>query len=97
MAVCDSCGNDYDKAFEVDHEDESLGRRPEMNESTMKGKWNELKGKVKEQWGDLTNDDLDRIEGQRDQLVGTIQQRYGKARDEVEREVERWEERNGLR
>jgi uncharacterized protein YjbJ (UPF0337 family) len=81
----------------VDHEDESLGRRPEMNESTMKGKWNELKGKVKEQWGDLTNDDLDRIEGQRDQLVGTIQQRYGKARDEVEREVERWEERNGLR
>jgi uncharacterized protein YjbJ (UPF0337 family) len=81
----------------VDHEDESLGRRPEMNESTMKGKWNELKGKVKEQWGDLTNDDLDRIEGQRDQLVGTIQQRYGKAREEVEREVERWEERNGLR
>lgn len=68
-----------------------------MNESTLKGKWNELKGKVKEQWGALTNDELDRIEGQRDQLVGAIQQRYGKRRDQVEREVERWEERNGLR
>ena len=68
-----------------------------MADPYMKGKWNELKGRVKEQWGDLTNDDLDRIEGQRDQLIGTIQQRYGKARDEVEREVERWEERNGLR
>ncbi|MGH7500121.1 MAG: CsbD family protein [Longimicrobiales bacterium] len=68
-----------------------------MNESTFKGKWNEVKGKVKEQWGDLTNDDLDRIEGRRDQLVGAIQQRYGKARDEAEREVQRFEERNGLR
>lgn len=68
-----------------------------MADPQLKGKWNEIKGKVKERWGDLTNDDLDRIEGRRDQLIGTIQQRYGKARDEVEREVETWEERNGLR
>lgn len=68
-----------------------------MNKTQMKGQWNELKGKAKEQWGDLTDDDLDRIEGRRDQLIGTLQQRYGKKRDEVEREVETWEERNGLR
>jgi uncharacterized protein YjbJ (UPF0337 family) len=68
-----------------------------MADPQLKGKWNELKGRVRERWGDLTNDDLDRIEGKRDQLIGTIQQRYGKARDEVEREVETWEERNGLR
>jgi len=68
-----------------------------MNELYAKGKWNEIKGKVKEQWGDLTDDEIDRIEGRRDQLVGIIQQRYGKARDEVEREVETWETRNRLR
>ena len=68
-----------------------------MADPQLKGKWNELKGRVRERWGDLTNDDLDRIEGKRDQLIGTIQQRYGKARNEVEREVETWEERNGLR
>lgn len=68
-----------------------------MNESYAKGKWNELKGKVKERWGDLTDDDLDRVEGRRDQLIGAIQQRYGKARDEAERELRRWEENNGLR
>lgn len=68
-----------------------------MNEPYAKGKWNEIKGKVKEQWGDLTDDDLDRIEGQRDQLIGAIQQRYGKAREEAERELNRWEEKNGYR
>ena len=68
-----------------------------MNESYAKGKWNELRGKVKERWGDLTDDDLDRVEGRRDQLIGAIQQRYGKARDDAERELQRWEENNGLR
>jgi uncharacterized protein YjbJ (UPF0337 family) len=68
-----------------------------MNEPQLKGKWNELKGKVKEEWGDLTDDDLKQIEGQRDQLVGKIQQRYGQVRDAAEREVAAWERRNGLR
>jgi uncharacterized protein YjbJ (UPF0337 family) len=68
-----------------------------MNKSTLTGEWNELKGQVKEKWGELTDDDIDRIEGQRDQLVGVIQQRYGRARDEAEREVRQWEETNGLR
>ena len=57
-----------------------------MNEDTLKGQWTQLKGKVREQWGKLTDDDLDRIEGQREQLVGQIQQRYGIARDEAERQ-----------
>jgi uncharacterized protein YjbJ (UPF0337 family) len=68
-----------------------------MNELYAKGKWNEIKGKVKEQWGELTDDEIDRIEGQRDQLVGIIQQRYGMARDDAERDVERWETRNRVR
>jgi len=68
-----------------------------MHESYLKGQWNEVKGKAKERWGDLTDDDLERIEGKRDQLIGTLQQRYGKARAEIEREVEVWEERNGWR
>jgi uncharacterized protein YjbJ (UPF0337 family) len=68
-----------------------------MADPYLKGQWNELKGRVKERWGDLTNDDLDRIEGRRDQLVGAIQQQYGRSRDEVEKEVERWEKEQGLR
>ena len=68
-----------------------------MADPLLKGQWNELKGRVKERWGELTNDDLDRIEGRRDQLVGAIQQQYGRERDEVEREVERWEREQGLR
>ena len=68
-----------------------------MHESYLKGQWNEVKGKAKERWGDLTDDDLESIEGKRDQLIGTLQKRYGKARAEIEREVEVWEERNGWR
>lgn len=68
-----------------------------MNEPYAKGKWNELKGRVKEQWGELTDDEIDQVDGRRDQLLGIIQQRYGKARGDVERELTRWEERNGLR
>ena len=64
-----------------------------MNQTWAKGKWNELKGKAKEQWGDLTNDQLDKIEGRRDQLVGLIQQQYGRAREDAEREVDAWEQR----
>jgi uncharacterized protein YjbJ (UPF0337 family) len=59
-----------------------------MNNQILKGNWTELKGKVREKWGQLTNDDLDVIAGRRDQLVGAIQKRYGRALDEVEREVD---------
>lgn len=68
-----------------------------VNEPWLKGKWNEYKGKVKEQWGKLTDDELDKIEGRRDQLVGLIQQRYGKVRSEAERELDAWERQHNLR
>ena len=68
-----------------------------LNESWLKGKWNVFKGKIQEEWGDLTNDDLDRAEGRRDQIVGAIQQRYGIAKDKAEEQVKSWEKRHGLR
>jgi uncharacterized protein YjbJ (UPF0337 family) len=62
-----------------------------MNWDTMKGGWKQFRGKVKEQWGKLTDDDLDRIEGKRDQLLGAVQKRYGIARDEAERQLRDFE------
>jgi uncharacterized protein YjbJ (UPF0337 family) len=59
-----------------------------MNWDTIKGNWSQMTGKVKEEWGDLTDDDLTEAAGERDQLVGKIQARYGVAKDEAERQVE---------
>ena len=59
-----------------------------MNWDRIEGNWKELKGKVKVQWGELTNDDLDKIEGKRDQLIGSLQKRYGYSRDVAEREAD---------
>jgi uncharacterized protein YjbJ (UPF0337 family) len=56
----------------------------------MKGKWKQLKGSVKERWGKLTDDDLDVIDGQSDQLIGKIQERYGVAREEAKKQVDEW-------
>jgi len=61
-----------------------------MNTDRMQGQWKQLKGKVKTQWGKLTDDDLDVIAGQKDQLVGRIQERYGIAKDEAQRQVDDW-------
>ncbi len=58
-----------------------------MNQNEISGKWNQLKGKVQQQWGKLTHDDLDRIDGKKDELVGRIQERYGKTRSDADREV----------
>ncbi|MDR6296183.1 CsbD family protein [Pantoea dispersa] len=58
------------------------------------GNWKQFKGKFKEKWGKLTDDDLTVIEGKRDQLVGKIQERYGYAKDEAERELKDWESQN---
>jgi uncharacterized protein YjbJ (UPF0337 family) len=65
-----------------------------MNENTAKGTWHQIKGKVKEQWGKLTDDDLDVINGRREQLYGRIQERHGIARDEAERQVGDFERKN---
>jgi uncharacterized protein YjbJ (UPF0337 family) len=59
-----------------------------MNNDILEGKWTHLRGKVREEWGELTDDELDQIAGQRDQLVGKIQEKYGYTRDEAERQVE---------
>lgn len=64
-----------------------------MQWDSIEGKWQQLRGKVREQWGKLTNDDIDVIAGKRDQLVGILQQRYEKTRDEVERQVREFENR----
>jgi len=63
-----------------------------MNNERIKGNWNQFKGKIKEKWGRLTDDDLDVAEGQRDQLIGKIQERYGIAKEEVERQFAELEE-----
>jgi uncharacterized protein YjbJ (UPF0337 family) len=59
-----------------------------MNWDQIEGKWKQSVGKVKEQWGKLTDDDLDVIRGRRDQLVGKIQERYGVMKQEAERQVD---------
>jgi len=64
-----------------------------MNWDRIEGNWKQLKGKVKEQWGKLSDDDFDVIAGRREQLAGKIQERYGLARDEAERQVSDWERR----
>ena len=64
-----------------------------MNSDRMQGQWKQLKGKIKTQWGKLTDDDLDVISGQKDQLVGRIQERYGIQKDEAQRQVDDWNKR----
>ncbi len=61
-----------------------------MNADILRGKWNQIKGKVKQKWGKLTDDDLARIQGSKDELVGAIQERYGKSKDAAEKEVDSW-------
>ncbi|MGE5294992.1 MAG: CsbD family protein [Solirubrobacterales bacterium] len=64
-----------------------------MNADILRGKWNQMKGRAKKKWGKLTDDDLDRVEGSRDELVGMIQERYGKSKDAAEKEVDAWTEK----
>lgn len=61
-----------------------------MNWDQVKGNWKEFRGKVQERWGKITNDDLDVIDGRREQLAGRIQQIYGKTKEEAEREIDRF-------
>jgi uncharacterized protein YjbJ (UPF0337 family) len=61
-----------------------------MNSDQMAGKWKQMKGAVKTKWGKLTDDDLDVINGQKEQLVGRIQERYGIAKEEAQRQVDDW-------
>ncbi len=65
-----------------------------MNWDQIEGTWKQMKGKVKEQWGRLTDDDLDTVAGKRDQLVGLLQKKYGWSREQAERELSGWESRS---
>lgn len=58
-----------------------------MNEDMIKGKWKQMTGKIQTKWGKLTNDDLDVAEGNTEYLIGKVQERYGIARDEAEKQV----------
>jgi uncharacterized protein YjbJ (UPF0337 family) len=65
-----------------------------MNWDIVEGNWKQFKGKAKEQWGKLTDDDLDVIAGKRDQLAGRIQEAYGVNKDEAEKQIDAFEKRN---
>jgi uncharacterized protein YjbJ (UPF0337 family) len=69
-----------------DHRTQEL----EMNWDRVEGNWKQFKGQVRQQWGKLTDDDLDVIEGQRTELAGRLQERYGYAKDEAERHIDTW-------
>jgi uncharacterized protein YjbJ (UPF0337 family) len=58
-----------------------------MNKDILAGKWKELKGKVKEQWGELTDDEIDQMEGKADQLAGKLQAKYGYSKEDADNEV----------
>jgi uncharacterized protein YjbJ (UPF0337 family) len=72
---------------------ERLYQREEvaMNWDRIEGNWKQLKGKAREKWGKLTDDDIDVVAGKREQLVGTVQERYGIARDEAEKQVDEFQ------
>jgi uncharacterized protein YjbJ (UPF0337 family) len=67
-----------------------------MNRDVIKGQWKQLQGKVKQQWGKLTDDDIARINGDRDLLVGRIQELYGRTREEAEEDLEKWADASNL-
>jgi uncharacterized protein YjbJ (UPF0337 family) len=57
----------------------------------MEGQWKQMKGKMKEKWGKITDDDWDMIAGRRDQFMGKLQERYGYSREQAERELKEWD------
>jgi uncharacterized protein YjbJ (UPF0337 family) len=69
----------------------ALSKEKYMNWHRIEGNWKQLTGKAKENWGKLTDDDLDVVDGRRDQLAGKIQERYGVTKDEAELQLAAWE------
>ncbi|MHB1948109.1 MAG: CsbD family protein [Gammaproteobacteria bacterium] len=65
-----------------------------MNKDIVKGKWHEMKGKVKQQWGKITDDDITQMKGSFEELAGTIQKRYGYQKDQAEKEIQKFVEQN---
>ena len=75
--------------------EKSITKDEEMNSDILQGKWRQLKGEARTQWGKLTDDDLDQVQGQAEKLVGLVQERYGYNRDQAQREVDTWVQRYG--
>lgn len=65
-----------------------------MNKDQFEGNWKQLKGKVKQQWGKLTDDQIDVIEGRREELAGKIQEAYGLSKAEAEEQISKWEKQS---
>ena len=65
-----------------------------MNWDAVKGNWKEFTGKVREQWGELTDDDVEQVKGDRDQLAGKIQARYGVTKEEAHNQVDEWADKH---
>jgi len=65
-----------------------------MNKDTLEGQWKQLAGKAKVVWGDLTDDELAKINGNAEQLTGLVQEKYGRTREEAEREVKDFFDQN---
>jgi uncharacterized protein YjbJ (UPF0337 family) len=61
-----------------------------LNQDYFGGKWKQLRGRLRQQWGRLTDDEVDQIAGSRDVMIGKLQERYGRSREEAERELDRW-------
>jgi uncharacterized protein YjbJ (UPF0337 family) len=68
-----------------------------MDNDRIAGDWKQIKGKLQEKWGKLTNDDLDVVNGRAEQLVGKLQQRYGLAKDAARKEFDGWHKAHELR
>jgi uncharacterized protein YjbJ (UPF0337 family) len=60
-----------------------------MNRDILKGQWTQLKGKIREKWGQLTDDEIEQLQGNTEQLIGKLQERYGRTREQAEQEVDR--------
>ena len=69
--------------------DHGLAGGSDMNSDVLKGKWKQVRGEAKKWWGELTDDELDQIDGERDKLVGKVQEHYGRSKEEAEKEVDR--------
>jgi uncharacterized protein YjbJ (UPF0337 family) len=65
-------------------------RRTIMNWDQVKGQWKQMKGSARQRWGELTDDELEQAAGDREQLEGLIQQKYGKSKEDAQRDVDQW-------
>jgi uncharacterized protein YjbJ (UPF0337 family) len=68
--------------------------RQSMNSDQLEGNWKQLKGKMREKWGKLTDDDWNQVAGKKDQLLGKLQERYGYTREQAERDYDDWNRAN---